>query len=642
MSFSFASLYICFLLCVFPSAGYGADLVYAEMEFPLSFANLRQYSFNPLGRFQTQVEGRLIELTADPLVDIYQVTAGQQAYRPCLVQYKALKLRDRSILNFNIEKALWPDGRLLSFEDIWFSLEYRKLNEDSWGGNRSLIVTAKGEQTFDAYFGDNAWKTPKPGEFYFPVVNKNAFLNNNSPREAEVDKEKQKLIGYGRYTISDVEENRSITMKRRLQHPYYENLKLSGGVEAIDTVKMFAFPNARITRNEQFINGRVHLLTSTTQKDVSYITNTLGDNAKVSRYFDDSFSSFVFNCAHPYLEISAIRRAFNYLIRKELLLKRVLGEEGGRLISGPLPRRSFFYNLQVPVYQDDAKKALAMIELYRNWGLDLYEEKNEVRVFSNPTKGPADELAGEDRILEVERVKISSLEQFLEEIKSSKEDTVRVKIIREKRILTKRIRREVAPKVGIFSSVQILNGQLVGFPELNLIANNPEGKDPLIKQVCGAIKEDMKKIGIEVKIDYLDGKSYYPRLTQAKFDLAFRTIKMTGTPSIHRMFFHKKADKEISNTNYGRYSNESVNRIATSTRDVTEMKILISAWKKTHQVLHQDPPGIFLWSRQHILLHDPRLVVVEPDSDYKIPHGYTEINGLINIFNEVHLWGMKK
>jgi ABC-type transport system substrate-binding protein len=639
----FCIVLFCLVIALFPAFGVAevTELVYAEMEFPLSFvSHIQQFQFNPLSRFQTEIEGRLIRLTCDPLIDIYQVTSGQQAYRQGLASWRTLNLRTRQVLNFNLVDAKWPDGKQIGFEDVWFSLEYMKLSPLSWGGSQNLVITEKGSRSIDAYIADASQEVPKPGEFYFPIVNKMCFKKNELPREASVSKNKQQEIGYGRYTISEIEENRFIRMQRRGDHVYYQNLHIPAGYNRLEQIRMQAFPGARISRNEQFIEGRVHLLTSATQSDVGYIVNAY-PKAKVERYNDDSFTSFVFNCRHPYLQAAPVRRAMNYLFRKKLALKKSLGGEG-EIISGPLPSRNFFYNINVPVYEDDIDKAIAVFTLYRYWGLDVYEEDGKVLLLSEPLKGPAVELKAGDQILDVEGIRLYSLRDLASALQArAQEKEFRVKVARGPRILVQLVQPVTFPQVGIWTSVAIANNQLQGFPELSLIANNPEGKDPFIKEICGALKEDLAKIGIGTKIDYLDGAVYYPRLQNGDFELAFRTLKLTGTPSLYRMFYRKVQDSSITNTNYGSYLNPTVNDMAWSSRDITDVTLLDSIWKKAHVVLHHDPPYLFLWSRRHILMYDPRIEVLTPGAEYEVPHGYKQINGLINIFNEVHLWAMK-
>lgn len=618
------------------------EMVYAEMEFPLSFvSHIQQYQFNPLSKFQTEVEGRIIRLTCDPLVDIYQITAGQQGYRTGLASWRTIKLRTNQVLNFNLMEAKWPDGRTLSFDDVLFSLEYLKRNPTSWGSSQNLILTEKGPRSLDAYLSDMPNEAPKAGEFYFPVVNKSCFRNADKISEAVVNKTLQNDIGYGRYRIAEVEENRFIKMKRRAEHPYFQNLNPAQGYNRIENIRMHAFPRARIARNEQFIEGRVHLITSATQADVGYIVNAY-PKAKISRYSDDSFSSFVINCRHNYLQPPAVRRALNLLFRKRLALRRALGGEG-ELISGPLPSRNFFYNIAVLPYEDSAEKALAMLTLYRYYGLDVYEDQNKVTIFSKPTPGPAQELEANDRILDVEGQRINSVVEFASALRAvPKEKAARVRVARGERVLVNRVQAGTMPQIGMWNTVMVTEDKIQGFPDLGLIANNPEGKDTLIREVCGALKEDMAKVGITVNIEYLDGLVYYPRMQTGNFDLAFRTLRLTGTPSLYRMFYHKQGDPGITNANYGTYSNEAVNELAWSTRDTTTIAILESAWKRAHVILHHDPPYIFLWSRRNILLYDPRIEIITPGPEYEIPRGYTEINGLINVFNEVHLWAWKE
>jgi ABC-type transport system substrate-binding protein len=612
------------------------------MEFPLSFvSHIQQYQFDPLSRFQTEIEGRLMRLTCDPLIDIYQVTSGQQGYRSCLADWRTLDLRTKKVLNFNLADAVWSDNRPLGFEDVWFSLEYIKLNPMSWGGSQNLVVTEKGSRSLDAYLSDSPQEVPKPGEFYFPIVNRTCFKKGESPREATVNKAKQKEIGYGRYILKDIEENRYIRMERRPEHPYFKNFTLPAGHSRIEQIRMQAFPRARISRNEQFIEGRVHLVTSATQADVGYIVNAF-PKAKVERYADDSYTSFVFNCNHPYFKPAPVRRALNYVFRKKLALKKALGGEGD-LISGPMPSKNFFYNLTVPVYDDDLEKAIAILTLYRYWGMDVYEDGTKLMVLTDPIKGPAVELKAGDQILDVEDTRVSSVNNLASLLQArAQEKMFRVKVSRGPRVLVLQVQPVTFPQVGIWTTVSIANNRLEGFPEIRLIANNPEGKDPLIKEICGALKEDFAKIGMEVTIDYLDGAAYYPRLQTGDFELAFRTVKLTGTPSLYRMFYKSSKETVASNTNYGGYHNETVNDMAWSTKDTTDITILDTTWKKAHQILNIDPPYIFLWSRRHILIYDPRIQVITPGPDYQVPHGYKQINGLINVFNEIHLWAFKE
>lgn len=633
--------YICATLLFFATCFAQEEIVYAEMEFPLSFVEqIRQYTFNPLARFQTQVEGRVIELTTDPLVDIYQVTSGQQAYRPCLASFTTVKLRERTVLSFNLQNATFNDGQPLGFDDVLFSLEYKKLNPDSWKVNNNLVITKQGSNSFNAFYGNSASTAPLPGEFYFPIVDKRSYINSDEPSKARVSKRKQQHIGYGRYKIDQIEENRFIRMRRTTDHPYYQNLQYPPNHRPIEYIKMFSFPNARITRNEQFINGNVHLITETLQTDVSYINNTLGKkNVKTLRYSDDSFSGFVLNCEHPYLVPSAVRRALNYMVRKRLMLKKALSGEG-EIIAAPLPRRNFFYNTTVRPYEDDSTIALNLLKLYRYWGLDVYEGDKRVVIYSSSGERVKEFEPG-DIIQEIERVSISNIAELLQELEKRKdEEIVRVKVINGNRVFVRRLQNKLGVDVGIWKSVNITNDTLLGFPKLSLIANNPQGKNQLVKQICGALKEDLAKFGMEITIDYLVPDSYYPRLQKGDFDIAFRTVKLTGTPNLTRLFQHKKGQKNIKNVNYGRYHNATINKIASSTRDVTNVKILQQAWRKAFTILHHDPPYICLWSRNHIIMHDPKLKILSPGPEYKVPHGYTQINGLINVFNEVHLWAV--
>lgn len=633
--------YLGIILLVLGSCFAQKEIVYAEMEFPLSFVEqVRQYTFNPLARFQTQVEGRIIELTNDPLVDIYQITSGQQAYRRGLASFRSIKLNSKNVLSFNLENVSWNDGRKITFDDVLFSLEYKKSNPNSWKSNNKLTITTQGSNSFNAYYENSATKSPKAGEFYFPVVNKNVYRENSTPNKAKMTKSKQNDVGYGRYTIEKVEENRFIKMKRRKEHPYYKNLQYPQNYSPAEHITMFAFPNARITRNEQFINGRVHLLTKALQADVGYIQNALGKkNVKTLRYSDDSFSGFALNCEHPYLAPAAVRRALNYIIRKRLMLKKALAGEG-EIISAPLPRRNFFYDVKVKPYSDDLDKAFSILKLYRYWGLDVYESNGKIIIYGKKGKR-AKEFEPGDIIQEVERVRINSFANFLSELERRKQDEiVRVKVINGNRVLIRRLENKSPVDVGIWNSVQIVNNKIRGISELSLIANNPQGKNQLVKQVCGALKEDLQKIGIKITIDYLEGSSYYPRLQTGDFDLAFRTIKLTGTPNLYRLFHHKQNQEKIKNVNYGRYHNTTINNIAENNKNITSMSVLQNSWKKAFRILHHDPPYIFLWSRNNIIMHDPKIKILSPGAGYKIPHGYTQINGLINIFNEVHLWAV--
>ncbi len=617
------------------------ELVYAEMEFPLSFLSyLRDYRFNPLDKFQTEVEGRIIELTCDPLVDIYEITSGQQAYRPCLANWRSLNIGNRKTLNFNLNDVPWANAtRKPTCEDIIFSLDYRKLNRSSWQVASPLTLVAKSPSSMDTYYADALQTEPLPGEFYFPLVNKMSFRNANSPSEAIPDKAQFRYMGWGRYYINRVEENKYILMTRRPEHPYYQNLKLPSNCKPLQSIRMQAFPKALLTRNEQFIAGRVHLLSSVTPAERGYILNS-APKTQVSTYSDDSSTGFMFNCQNPYLKLPVVRRALNYAFRKKLALQKLLGGEG-ELISGPIPKRNFFYNLMIPPYSDDAKKALALLSLYREWGLDVFERGNKVFIGTDCLV-PENEFLENDWIQSIERTKIESIHDIAQALSDLKQNVFRVQIARKDRIFVKRLQRGIQLNLGQLQSLKISSDQIQGFPKLTLIANNPEGKNPLIKEICGALKEDFEKIGIFIVIDYLDNEKYYPRLQNGKFDLVLRTTKITGTPSLMRMFYKNPKETSVSNSNYGNYYNSQINTMAIETRDATNIEKVRNIWKKAHEVLHNDPPAIYLWSRNHIILYDPRLQVITPNPEYNIPYGYTKINGLINIFNEAHLWAWKE
>jgi ABC-type transport system substrate-binding protein len=221
-------------------------------------------------------------------------------------------------------------------------------------------------------------------------------------------------------------------------------------------------------------------------------------------------------------------------------------------------------------------------------------------------------------------------------------DAFRMYIVRGSRVLAKTIHRKTALRAHILSTLQFQNNKIKNFPVLTLIANNPEGKNPLIKEICGALKEDLEKVGITLNIDYLEAKDYYPSLRTAKFDLAYRTIKLTGTPSLYRMFYKDESTESQENINYGSYYNEDINEIAIRTKDETDIKKMKNDWKVAHEILHYDPPYLYLWSRRHIIVYNPMIEVITPNPEYTVPYGQTNINGLINVFNEIHLWSIKQ
>lgn len=617
------------------------ELIYAEMEFPMSFAaHIEEYRFDPLARFQTEVDGRIMELTCDSLVDLYQSEGQLVDHRPCLATYRTMKLRARTVLNFELADVKWPDGRELDFSDVLFSLQYRKTNPLSWGDMENLNIEERSGRSFDAYLIESQLKAPEPGQFYFPIVNKAVFHKSRSPAQAIVNKQKQNSIGYGRYYIADIEENRYILMNYREEHPYYRNLKLPDGYQRIGRIRMYAFPRARIQRNTEFAEGKVHLITSANQQDVDWIIHSYPET-QVSRYYDNSFSGFVFNCRHPLLQPPAVRRALNYVFRKKLALDRALRGQG-QIISGPIPTNSSFYDIEIPPYEDSIPKAIAVLKLYRYWGLDIYEDKKTLVVGSNPLPGPCTELQAGDKILKVEEKQVKTLEELVSEFAAQGGEVFRVSVRRDDRIYTLRLHPAEEAEVGEWRALEVTAEKVENFPALDLIANNPGGKDDLIKEICGALKEDLALIGIEVKIDYLDAHIYYPRLQNGDFDLAFRTLKITGTPSLYRMFYKQLETEKARNANYGAYDNAKINAMGEQTKNVIDTDVLIDTWKKAHRVLHHDPPYLYLWSRRHILLYSDRLKVIRPNPEYKIPHGYKQIDGLINIFNEVHLWAMQE
>jgi len=628
--------YICLAAITFIISVPAQEMVYAEMEFPLSFISyLTDYRFNPLDKFQTEVDGRLIELSCDPLVDIYEIASGQQAYRPCLANWRILESSGKRTLNFNLLDVAWTEDRAFSVEDVLFSLEYRHLNKSSWQIANTMTIAAKGMQSFDAFHSDPALE-PSPGEFYFPIVNKAAFQNSSDPSKAIPDKTKARQMGFGRYIIGEIAENQYIRLKRRPGHPYFQDLRIPEGHRRLETIRMQAFPKALLNRNEQFSLGRVHLLTSVTPNDRGYILHS-APNTKVSTYSDDSFSGFLFNCRNPHLQLPVVRRALNYALRKKLALDKVVAGEG-ELISGPIPKRNFFYNLTVPPYEDSVEKALALLELYAVWGLDLYEDDGKVIVSTNPRPlNVSQQIQANDQIIGVEMAEVQSVLDLHKALSDPAQNIFRIKLVRDQRVWVKRLQRMERPESAL-QSLAFKDGKIQGFPKLNLIANNPEGKIPQIKEVCGALKEDLERIGIPVVIDYLDNHEYYPRLQEGEFDLVYRTVKITGTPNLYRMFYKKESMVVPSNTNYGNYFNPEINELALATRDITDINSVKLAWKKAHEILHHDPPLIYLWSRNHIILYDPRIQILNPGLEYKVPFGYTKINGLINIFNEVHLW----
>ena len=164
-----------------------------------------------------------------------------------------------------------------------------------------------------------------------------------------------------------------------------------------------------------------------------------------------------------------------------------------------------------------------------------------------------------------------------------------------------------------------------------LIIRERGGQEEMQGDIVEVLIDNMKKLGIELSVDYLDAEKYRERLEKGDFDLAYVNVTVGRYPGLYTWF------SRSGRYNYGGYYNEKIESLTKEVRHEISSGKIIPIGKRAHRILHDDPPAIFLWTRRHSIAVSGALYIPGLDQT-KNEH---TIDGSFDVFREIHRWYYK-
>ncbi len=112
-----------------------------------------------------------------------------------------------------------------------------------------------------------------------------------------------------------------------------------------------------------------------------------------------------------------------------------------------------------------------------------------------------------------------------------------------------------------------------------------------IRALCLDIASQMKEIGIELEVTFLDSAAFANTVfTRQKFDLALHSWTFRRFENLYPLF-HSKGDR-----NFIGYYNPSVDSLLDRSRTARDSESLRRFYQGLHKTLHEDLPYTFMWS----------------------------------------------
>lgn len=109
--------------------------------------------------------------------------------------------------------------------------------------------------------------------------------------------------------------------------------------------------------------------------------------------------------------------------------------------------------------------------------------------------------------------------------------------------------------------------------------------------LCLGIQSSLRKIGVKVKLVWLNDAAWTRRvLRKKKFDMALHIWNFDELATIYPLFHSR------GNYNYIGYKNKAVDKLLKQAAKTTDPVIYKAIFGKLHKILHKDLPYLFLWS----------------------------------------------
>jgi peptide/nickel transport system substrate-binding protein len=128
------------------------------------------------------------------------------------------------------------------------------------------------------------------------------------------------------------------------------------------------------------------------------------------------------------------------------------------------------------------------------------------------------------------------------------------------------------------------------------------------------IQEQLRPLGVEVRIDEVDFSVFVQRAQAGEFDALLQTWNTDPTPSSGIAQTWTRAG--IGSSNYGHYVNPAFDRLVAEASSTTSQAVARRDWRAAMEIINQDAPAIFLFATTNVAAVHRRIenVTLQPDS----------------------------
>ena len=156
-------------------------------------------------------------------------------------------------------------------------------------------------------------------------------------------------------------------------------------------------------------------------------------------------------------------------------------------------------------------------------------------------------------------------------------------------------------KLDIEKAKQLVKESIYDGRELQLIA--PTGWYPNAKDVIQAIQGDLKKVGINISVQIMDGATFAEKRGTGNYDIYF-----TGWahPADVDLFIYQRIYKDVFLSGY---KNEELNKLVVDQRQEIDSKKRIEMLRKIENIINTEAaPVFFLYQMENLAFHRKGLI----------------------------------
>ncbi len=240
------------------------------------------------------------------------------------------------------ENILWHDGNKFDSSDVIFTINMlKKLKENSIYYHNIKNIAQVNE--IDEYTIKII--TDRDIQYFeynliFPIISSKYFNEENF----NLTSKNTKPVGTGMFYISEV-NNKSILLKKNLENSKDQDLK-------IETILLKLYSSLS-TVIEAFKTEEIDIFTTSNKGVEEYLKNT---RYNISRYINREYNYLAFNCKSEILSNKEVKKAINYTVNKEDILKNILNNKY-EISNFPLDFGSFAYDISNDITAYDSNKA---------------------------------------------------------------------------------------------------------------------------------------------------------------------------------------------------------------------------------------------------------------------------------------------